>query len=85
MTEFFSHKPEEEVTSTSPESHDGLVDKLIKLEQSNKRMPIDVTDVVSQYASSMTIEKINETLSLCGNIKIIAADNGARFLLTHKS
>lgn len=83
MTEFFSHKNEEETKLISSESHEGLVEQLLKLTEVHKGFPIDVTDIVSKYIESVGLEYLNRNLALCGNLKICSADNGCRYLLTH--
>ncbi len=83
MTEAFSHNTETEVKTTSSESHEGLVDKLLKLTETNKNFPIDITDIVSKYVDTVGIDYLNRSLALCGNLKIFSTDNGRKYLLTH--
>lgn len=84
MTEFLSHNTEVETETASSESHEGLVEQLLKLTEAHKSLPIDVTDIVSKYIEFIGLKYLNENLSLCGNLKIIVADNGSRYLLVHK-
>jgi hypothetical protein len=83
MTEAFSHDTETEVKTTSSESHEGLVEQLLKLTETNRSFPIDITDIVSKYVDTVGLEYLNRNLMLCGNLKIFSTDNGHRYLLTH--
>ncbi len=83
MTEAFSHDTETEGKIASSESHEGLVEQLLKLTEANKSFPIDITDIVSKYVDSVGLEYLNRNLALCGNLKIFSTDNGRRYLLIH--